>query len=320
MLTDARAEVTDSVISMASQVTIRARATTTSRDPARAVSAAFEVFHDVDRTCTRFDPESDLMRANRCGEQWVTVDRRCYDALVEAHTAYRRTLGRFDPRVLDDLVRLGYEHSYRRAVPAPRDPAGALVPRAALQPWRPGFRAATHEVQIGSRAVDLGGIGKGLAVRWAAQVLADAGVRDAVVEAGGDCFCAGTPADASRWRVGVEDPRGGDDPVAVVELADEAVATSSVRLRTWRIGDRAVHHLVDPATGLPGGEGLLSVTVVDDDPATAEVWSKVLFLTGARGVATMADLYALAALWVDTDGGVRSSPAMSSRLAWTGAP
>jgi thiamine biosynthesis lipoprotein len=316
-LTEAPAEVVASVDAMASRITVRARASASCPDPDRAVAAALAVFDEVDRTCTRFDDGSDLMRANRDGDRWVVVHPRCYDALAEAHAAYRRTLGRFDPRVLGDLVRLGYDRSYRHAAPAARDARAALAGRLGLEPWAPEFRPSSREVRVGSRPLDLGGIGKGLAVRWAAQTLLTAGVRDAVVEAGGDCYCAGAPSDAPRWRVGVEDPRGGDDPVAVLELVDEAVATSSVRLRSWKVGDRTVHHVIDPTTGLPGGDGLCAVTVVDDDPATAEVWSKVLFLAGARGVATTADLYSLPALWVTADGEVLWSRRLAERLVWT---
>jgi thiamine biosynthesis lipoprotein len=302
---------------MASPITITARPSANCPAPDRAVDEALAVFHDVDETCTRFTPNSDLMRANARGEDWTVVAPRCFDALVEAHAAYRRTLGRFDPRVLDDLVRLGYEQSYTRAVPAPRSPAAALAPRPCLADWKPAFRSRTHEVRLGPRPVDLGGIGKGLAVRWATERLRAAGVTDFLVEAGGDCYCAGTPADATHWRTAVEDPRGGADPVAVLDLRDEAVATSSVRLRSWRVGDRLVHHLVDPTTGLPGGDGLLAVTVVDDDPASAEVWSKVLFLAGSRGVATSAAHFGVAALWVTDDGTLKWSSTMDRRVTWT---
>ena len=66
----------------------------------------------------------------------------------------------------------------------------------------------------------------------------------------------------------------------MLEVADEAVATSSTRVRHWRAGGTEVHHLIDPDTNRPGGDGLVSVTVVSSDPAWAEVWSKVLFLEG----------------------------------------
>jgi thiamine biosynthesis lipoprotein len=167
--------------------------------------------------------------------------------------------------------------------------------------------------------VDLGGIGKGLAVRWAAHQLADV-TRGYLVEAGGDCYCAGQPADAPHWRVAVEDPRGSSDPIAVLDVRDQAIATSSVRIRSWRVGDRDVHHLLDPSTGLPGGEGLLAVTVVDDDPATAEVWSKVLFLNGVRGVAASAEFFRLSALWVTAAGAVAWTPSFEQGLAWVATP
>ncbi|HMC70039.1 MAG TPA: FAD:protein FMN transferase, partial [Mycobacteriales bacterium] len=262
-------------------------------------------------------PTSDLMRANRDGESWVRVDPLCFDALIEAFAAHRRTHGRFDPRVLADLVRLGYDVSWTRQQPRVADVDRALSGRAPLAPWQPEFRAATCEVKVGPHPIDLGGIGKGLAVRWASGRLRANGLSNYFVEAGGDVACAGVPADAPGWRVSVEDPLGGSEPVAVLELCDEAAATSSVRLRSWRVGGRKVHHLIDPRTGEPGGDGLLAVTVADPDPARAEVWSKVLFLTGRTGVATTAALYNLPALWVDTEGALGASAALGRRLIWS---
>jgi FAD:protein FMN transferase len=306
--------------SMASRVTVRAHGRESSQsaeEDRAALESALAVMHHVDRTCTRFDATSDLMRANARGGEWVAVDRTCFDAVAEAYAAYRRTGGRFDPRVLDDLVRLGYDVSYSRRPPSASDPGVALARRGPRPEWHPGLRPATHEVRIGSHPVDLGGIGKGLAVRWAADTLQREGFSSYLIDAGGDCYCAGVPADAPGWRISVEDPHGGVEPVAVLQLRDEAVATSSTRVRTWRVGDREVHHLVDPATGLPGGEGLASVTVVDADPARAEVWSKTLFLAGAQAIPATAELLHLPALWVTTDAAVRWSAAMSDRLVWT---
>jgi FAD:protein FMN transferase len=123
--------------------------------------------------------------------------------------------------------------------------------------------------------------------------------------------------DGGRWRIGVEDPRDPGRTIAVLSMYDGAVATSSVRVRSWHVAGRVVHHLIDPSTGLPGGEGLLAVTVVDSDPAAAEVWSKVLFLVGIRGVRASAEHYGLAALWVDESGALGWSKAAENLLAWT---
>ena len=163
--------------------------------------------------------------------------------------------------------------------------------------------------------VDLGGIGKGLAMSWAAQRLHGAGA-SVLVEAGGDLVATGGGPDGDGWMVGVENPSGAGGPAAVLALTDRACATSSVRLRRWTAGGATVHHLVDPRTGRSAESGLVSVTVVGDDPAVAEVWSKSLFVVGRAGVRAAADDRGLAALWIDDRGYVGVSAAMRPHVAW----
>ncbi len=308
-------EMTSLTRAMASPVTVRARIGDRPTAVARAVEAALALFARVERACTRFDPRSPLMRANAHPDRWHRVPPECFLAVAEAQSAYQRTGGRFDPRVLADLVRLGYTRSFGASVTAMHLPGPPARPRAGHGPWRPGFRGASREVRLGADPVDLGGIGKGLAVRWASRLLR-AVASDHLVEAGGDCHCAGRAPDGGPWRVGVEDPDGGVDPIAVLELVDRACATSSVRLRRWTAGGRTVHHLVDPRTGRPGGRGLRAVTVVGADPADAEVWSKVVFLAGRSGAERLASRRGLAALWAADDGTVGTTPAMDRYVAW----
>ena len=288
-------------------------------DPARLADLAEGVFREMESACTRFDPTSPLMLANAAGEQWHVVPPMCYDALAEAERAHRMTLGRFDPRILRDLHALGYDRSLPFGTgpvdvssPEPTAPQTTLRFRA---PWSPGFDRSRSAVRIGSIPVDLGGIGKGLAVRWAADALR--GCAEALlVEAGGDLITAGSGPGGDGWRAGVEDPRGGQESVAVLDVTDLACATSSIRLRSWRVDGRTVHHIVDPVTGEPGGDGLLSVTVVGPDPAAAEVWSKTLFLAGRDGIAEASAARELSALWIDVDGRLAFSPAMAPHLIW----
>jgi thiamine biosynthesis lipoprotein len=298
---------------MATDIAVRACGDDT-RQLQSAVERALAVFHDVETQCTRFDPASPLMAANAAADDWVEVPERCFDALVEAAAAYRRTGGRFDPRVHDDLRRLGYVTSLAFESGGV-DLEGTPVARRPARPsWEPKFDAADSLVNLGGQPVDLGGIGKGLAVRWASEALrADTG--DFLVEAGGDCYAAGhRPGD--DWRIGVEDPLGGTDPLLVLQVCDRAVTTSSIRIRRWTVGERPVHHLIDPATGLPGGEGLLAVTVVGADPADAEVDAKTLFLEDRLHIADTARADDIAACWVTDDGQVGVSPAMAPYIVW----
>ncbi|HEY6798330.1 MAG TPA: FAD:protein FMN transferase [Kineosporiaceae bacterium] len=328
---------------MASTVTVQVVGPT--GQATAALRRVSRIFARVERACTRFDPDSPLMRANAAGNSWHPVPQECSFALAEAARAHRYTRGLFDPRVLDTLVALGYDRSLPFAdgpvhlddVPAaprrrtgraavglgrcPTRPAGrcptGTQPRWAT-PWRPEIDMAGGRVRIGPAAVDLGGIGKGLAVRWAAHALRAAGTAF-LIDAGGDCHLGGSGPEGAGWRVGVEDPAGGDDPVAVLQLRDLACATSSVRLRSWFVGDRAVHHLIDPRTGASAARGLRAVTVVAADAAIAEVWSKALLIAGHAQVAALSRRHDLAALWVDDANRHGCSPVMAPLLLWTRA-
>ncbi len=300
--------------SMASPVRVQLGPDTA--EPERWHRRVRTLFGDVDRQCTRFDPDSDLMRANAAGHKWQRVGRYCFDALRAARHAYLATDGRFDPRVLRTLVDLGYDTTLSFADGLVDVGGRQDVVRVAHEAWEPEFDAAEQRVRIGSEPVDLGGIGKGLALRWAADQLRLRGCTTFLIDAGGDCVYSGAGPDGMGWRIGVEDPAGGADPVAVLDVDEGACTTSSVRLLTWQAGDRTVHHLIDPRTGRPGGEGLLSVTVRGADPASAEVWSKVLFLHGPDHIAAAAKARGLAALWVHENGTVDMTTAMAPSVIW----
>ena len=280
--------------------------------PAEARSAWAAVtaeMAEVDAALSRFRDDSELTALNRLagtGAQ-VLVGGRLRTALAVMERARRVTAGRFDPRVLADLERLG-ERGAALDVPAADDGlrAGPIVRLR---------RDGSVEID---EPLDTGGIGKGLALRWAARLASErlgpgAGL---LLEAGGDVVAAGVPP-AGGWLVGVEDPSGASSPLAVVRLERGAVATSSVRVRRWRDpGGRDVHHLIDPSTGQPGGDGIVAVTVAGPDPAWSEVLSKSLFLAGPERIGAEARAAGLAAWWVDSDGTLAMTPAARLRSAW----
>jgi thiamine biosynthesis lipoprotein len=314
---------------MATDVTLTVVAAAEQARPALDRAAA--VFTRIEAACTRFDPTSPLMTANALPQEWHVLPPECFEALAEAWHAYQQTEGLFDPRVLDALVRLGYDRTLafaggavtvRRRLtsdePTTRAGLGAPV-RPVAGPWRPELDVERHAVRLGDHAIDLGGIGKGLAVRRAAAELATLGV-PFLVEAGGDLAVGGDGPDGEGWLVGVENPLPGTDHrpelVAVLRLEELSCATSSVRVRHWQADGRPVHHLIDPRTGDSSRTGLQSVTVVATDAATAEVWSKALFILGRADIEAACRARGLAALWVQDDGNVGTSPAMGGCVVW----
>jgi len=291
-----------------------------------AWAAVEEVFAAVDAAMSRFRDDSELtVLARRSPEPVVGASRMLVRALTTADRARRLTGGRFEPRIVQALERIGYAGvpQGRPTTPAASDPARGASP---------GDRIFVRRGRIGPislpHPVDLGGIGKGLALRWAAAAvdreLAAAGYWEDgggyLLDAGGDIVLDGSPGADGPWLIGIEDPADGTSPIAALKATGRlTVATSSIRRLRWRHAGHEVHHLIDPRTGKPGGRGLVAVTVAGPDPAWAEVWSKSLFLEGAAGIAAVARAKGLAAWWATTDGRFEMTPAARQRTIWVAA-
>jgi thiamine biosynthesis lipoprotein len=290
------------------------------RSVAAAWRAVLDAFARVDASMSRFRADSELTRLNRAGRPMVDVSRTLRSAMTLADRAGRVTRGTFDARVLVDLERLGAPGvpQVPGPGPGPRSPGCTTSGAERDEAVRLfSLDRRTGELDL-RRPLDLGGLGKGLALRWAARAagghLAGFGF---LLDAGGDIVCRGS-VDGGPWSIGIEDPSGDAEPVATCALfPGDAIATSSVRRGRWHDpSGRPVHHLIDPATGEPGGAGLSAVTVAWSDPAWAEIWSKSLFLAGAAGIAAEARGRDLAAWWVSEDGELSMTPAARQRTTW----
>jgi FAD:protein FMN transferase len=161
------------------------------------------------------------------------------------------------------------------------------------------LREETHgyfDVRAGGR-LDPSGLVKGWAVAGACARLVAAGATSLFINAGGDIATRGGP-----WRIGIRHPLERDRLAAVLEGTDLAVATSGEYERG--------RHVIDPHTGGPP-DGLLSVTIVGPDLATADAYATAAFAMGADGPAWAATRAGYDALCITADARVLSTPGMS---------
>lgn len=161
--------------------------------------------------------------------------------------------------------------------------------------------------------LDFGAYAKGVAVDWALDRLRAAGVRDAVVNLGGNLATMGQAA-GRPWRVGVRDPERQGLLAQLSTGEREAVVTSGSYERFRVLDGSPCCHLIDPLTGEPA-ESLVSVTVVHPDAARADVAATALLVAGAERWAARAAAMGLAQVMVvHRTGLVQSTPALAPRL------
>jgi FAD:protein FMN transferase len=182
------------------------------------------------------------------------------------------TGGVYDPTVLGDLLRAGYDRSFEDIAPRDSIAASELVSGA------DGVHIEGDDIRLPiNTGFDPGGIGKGLAADFVTRELRDAGAAGVCINIGGDVRVAGTSPEGDAWTIDVHHPDF-DAPIARLGVRDGAVATSTSLRRQWTLAGESMHHLIDTRTGRPANARFELATVVSGMAWTADVLAKTLVL------------------------------------------
>lgn len=200
-----------------------------------AIDAAFDRIELVHRLMSYHHPESDLSRLNRCRAGAAqSVDPHTYEVLSAALRFARLSDGAFDPCVAEQLEEWGY-------LPV------ASSARATAS-WQDIELLSGYRVRLNRPGrLDLGGIAKGYAVDLAAEMLQRANVDEIVVNAGGDMRAAGQ----RTHDVSLRHPDAPTATLQMVQLRNNALATSGAYFSRRLSGSRPVSALLDPRTRHP---------------------------------------------------------------------
>ncbi len=133
-------------------------------------------------------------------------------------------------------------------------------------------------------AIDLGGIAKGYAADEVRRILLENGVRDALINLGGNVVAMGSnPEDGGCWRIGIQNPLSTRGVYAsVISVSDKTIVTSAVNEQFFVREGKRYHHLLNPKTGYPADSRLLSVTVIADRSELADALSTSIFVLGIK--------------------------------------
>jgi len=209
---------------------------------------------------TRFSPDSELSRLNAAGGRWVAVSAETEELLRLSLRAFETSGGLVNVAVLPSMLAIGYTRTLSSgATPATLGRARRLPPLPSVLTVRRGGA----RLEPGS-GIDLGGIAKG----WMADRLRERLGLNALANLGGDLSAGGPGPAGDGWPVGLAG--------VTVMLHDHGAATSSVLRRRWA----ALHHVINPRTGLPAATGLDEVSVVARSGFDAEVIAKTALLVG----------------------------------------
>ena len=237
-----------------------------------AVERAFGWFREIETRCTRFHPESELMRLCRVTGRAVPVSPVLFEAVRFSVGVARLSGGAFDPAIGGWMAARGFDRNYRTGA---RVNGGAAAGAAS---WRDiELDAERRTIRLSRElTLDLGAVAKGLAVDAAARELAE--FRDFVIDAGGDLYLGGRNNEDKPWRVGIRHPARPLELIARVSVSGRAVCTSGGYERPMA-GEAGEHHILDPRRGR-SPRGVASVTVIAPHAMLADALSTAAFVMG----------------------------------------
>ena len=255
---------------------------------------------EINHTMSTYDPESELSRFNRMRTtDWVSASASLHAVLKTALEIGAQSEGAFDITVgpLVNLWGFGPEVHPDR-IPLETDIAAARtrsgLDKVTLSETQQALRKHRPDVFL-----DLSGIAKGYGVDQVAELLTEHGIEHYMVEIGGEIRVRGLKNHDTPWRIAIEKPLPGERSVhTMLALSDIALATSGNYRNFFEIAGRRYSHTIDPTTGWPVDNHLVSVTVLADTSMRADAWATAFQVLGPeRGIA-IAERLSLPVLFV----------------------
>ncbi len=284
-----------------------------------AVSQVMQEFQRLHNMLHAWQP-SELSRMNAAfakGES-APVSPELVSILDDATRLSQQSQGLFNPAI-GGLVQLWGFHAdeFKPVQPDKRK----IAQWVAANPQMSDITIVHGRAQSSNRfvQVDLGGYAKGYALDRAADILRKQGIRNALINIGGNIMALGQHGDRP-WRVGIQHPRK-SGALAILDLRDgEAIGTSGDYQRYFMIGDVRYCHLIDPRSGYPV-QGVQAVTILTHGPRAgtlSDADSKPLFISGASGWRAAATEMGLSeAMLVDGQGKIHITAELQKRLEFT---
>lgn len=239
-------------------------------------SAILDELRRVDASLSIFNGQSTLSLINN--GKTNKADAMVYEVLEKANKVSEATKGAFDVTVMPLVNAWGFGFKH-----------GSLPSESQIDSLRElvGYQRVTLmpdsivRKDDGRMTIDCGAIAKGYAVDRVARLLQKAGVRNFMVEIGGEVVTRGRNPEGRLWQIGVSKPTDGSQELqTIISLENAALATSGNYRNFYVANGKKYAHTIDPRTGRSVQHSLLSATVSAPDCATADAYATAFMVLG----------------------------------------
>ncbi len=241
--------------------------------------------HEINQSMSTYILDSEISRFNNVlhNDLPICISNDFYYVLTVSATLYQMTQGAWDGTVQPLVALWGFSSQQK----SERIPAQEEI-NAVLQ--NIGFDKIiikkNNQCLIKKNpqiALDLGSIAKGFGTDQISAMLREQGFDNFLVEIGGEVYASGVRQDGQQWRIGVNMPdkdAAYNQVYKMVALKNKALATSGDYRKFFEKGGQRYSHVLDPRTGYPVQNGVISVSVMADDCTFADGLATALMVMG----------------------------------------
>ena len=240
-----------------------------------AIIDAFNEIERIENIFTTYKENSNIQWINQSRDTLFSVNSEIYDLLMLSDSLWKISNGAFDIS-LNNLIKTWDFESINPTMPTKEQIEDALRQSG----WRNikllNNNRFLRKAEVG---LNLGAIAKGYAVDRAIEVVKEQGIKNVLINAGGEIKSLG-----SDWIIGIRDPRNAEQIVESVNLGEMAIATSGDYEIFFEINGKRYHHILKPSTGYPA-DSLISVSVLNPSSTMADALATAVFVLGpVRGL------------------------------------
>lgn len=281
----------------------------------QALDAVETAFMQIDRITNRFEQNAEISAVNQnAGVAPVKVSEDFFAMVVAALEWSDKTGGAFNILIggVMDLWGFGSENP---AVPDEQAIKTALTKTDCHKIILDAKQSTIYLPEKGM-VMDLGGVAKGYATDKAVAALKKLGIKNALINAGGNVYALGSRADGTPWKVGVQDPRNPQGITALLQGRDTSLISSGDYQRYFEKNGIRYHHILDPANGYPARLSS-GTTVISPSSTIADILSTALFVKGPQAGIALAESFAEvnAVMIIDEEGRIFATGDLNKYMA-----
>lgn len=266
----------------------------------------FALCEHYEKLLSRTVEGSDIWNINHSKGEWIRVSPETYSLLETAYEYCQKTDGLLDYTVAPLMILWDFTGNNPDKKPPEAEAISQVLPfvnyeNVCLENGQ--VRLANPDTEI-----DLGFIAKGYIGDKLRAYLVSQGVESALLNLGGNILTIGCKPDQKPYQIGIKDPRNQNDYIDTVSVTNQCVTTSGTYERMFLYEGITYHHILDPQTGMPVQNGLVSVTILSEDATTGDALSTACLLLGKeKGLEFIKSFPNTDAVFIEENGTITST-------------